>query len=617
MSRKRTPLLVLCITLFAPIAWADPATPLTALAKMPVREVTVFKDGHAFVLQSGKMATDAGGNVLLDSLPQPVLGTFWPYSADKNVKLISVTASTRKVKLERTALSLRELIEANIGAQVQVTELPVGAGQDAQPIRYSGVIESIPAQSGEELEATSPPNTGERLPIQGNLVMIRTDGGTKAVNVDRIVDLTFAKPPTKSVAHEEFRNLLTLKLDWGNAPPQKQADVGMLYLQKGIRWIPSYKVAIDGKGQAVVRLQATLINELTDLDDVTANLVIGVPSFAFAATPDPIALQQSAAQLSQYFVQQGSVGSNTAIAGNFDNSSFALSNGIMTQVARQQARMGEVRGAAGDAQQADPVAAGDLGPDVASGGKSEDLFLFQVKHVSLKKGQRVVLQVAEYTVKYKDVYALDVPVTPPPEVMRSFDQSRKAEIARLLTAPKVQHKVRLFNKTDSPFTTAPALITSGDRLVAQGMMTYTAPGAAIDLDLTTAIDVSVRKSDEEVKRVPDAERWNKESFIRIEMAGKIGLTNYSKQAVELEVNRHILGNVDTADHDGKKEGLNLLEDASYAPTSAAAVYPSWYGWYSWPYWWNRFNGVGRIRWDVTLEPGKAVELGYTWHYFWR
>jgi hypothetical protein len=543
-----------------------------------------------------------------------VLGTFWPYSADKNVKLTAVTASTRKVKLDRTALSLRELIEANVGAQVQVTELPVGGGQDPQPIKYAGVIESVPEQTGEELEATSPPNTGERLAVKGNLVMIRTDAGTKAVSVDRIVDLTFAKPPTKTLAREEFRNLLTLKLDWGNQQPAKQADVGMLYLQKGIRWIPSYKVAIDGKGQAIVRLQATLINELTDLDDVTANLVIGVPSFVFAATPDPIALQHSAAQLSQYFVQGGDP--NAAIRGNFDNSSFALSNGIMTQVARQQGRMGEVRGNA-DGQQADAVAAGDLGPDVASGGKSEDLFLFQVRHVTLKKGQRMVLPVAEYAVKYKDVYSLDVPVSPPPEVMRSFEQQRKGEIARLLAAPKVMHKVRLFNKSDAPFTTAPAMITSNDRLVAQGMMTYTAPGAAVDLDLTTAIDVSVRKTDEEVKRTPDAERWNKDSFIKIDMAGKIGLTNYGKQAVELEVHRHILGNLDSADHDGKRDGLNLLEDASYAPASGAYAYPAWYGWYSWPYWWNRFNGVGRITWTLTLEPGKAAELGYTWHYFWR
>jgi hypothetical protein len=602
MLQRLLPLVVsFCLFAATPLL-ADPATPLTSLAKMPVKEITVFKDGHAFLLHSGKMPTDASGNVILDALPQPVLGTFWPYSADKNAKLTAVTASVRKIKLDRTALSLRELIEANIGAGVTITEIPIAPNEkDAQPIKYSATILSIPTQSGEELEAASPPNSGEKLPVKGNIVLVKTNTGIKAVSIDRIVDVTFNNPPATNLAHEEFRNLLTLKLDWGNKPIEKQADVGMLYLQKGIRWIPNYKVTIDGKGQATIRLQATLINELTDLDDVTANLVIGVPTFAFAATPDPMALQQTIAQLSQYFAQPGQLGNN------FDNSNFAMSNSIMTQ----SARMGEVR-------QPAPQVPADLGPEVASQGKNEDLFLFQVKHVTLKKGQRMVLPVAEYALKYKDIYTLEIPITPPPEVMRAFDNARRGEVARLLNAPKAMHKIRLFNKADVPLTTAPAMIVSNDRVVAQGMMNYTAIGASFDLELTTAIDVHVNKSDEETKRIPDAEKWNKDTYMRLEMTGKINLTNYSQQPVELEVTRHLLGNLDTVDHDGKKEAVNLLEDATYAPTStSSAAYPAWYGWYSWPNWWNRFNGVGKATWNLTLEPGKSAELGYTWHYFWR
>jgi len=63
------------------------AAPLEALAQMPVKEVTVFKDGHAMVLHEGEMPTDADGNVLLDYLPTPLLGTFWPYVIEKGVKL--------------------------------------------------------------------------------------------------------------------------------------------------------------------------------------------------------------------------------------------------------------------------------------------------------------------------------------------------------------------------------------------------------------------------------------------------------------------------------------------------------------------------------------------------
>src|SRR5882724_7971203 len=101
------------LCLLATSAFADVAAEQGALAKMPVKEITVFKDGHAFVLHAGKMPTDAAGNVQMDYLPTPVVGTFWPYSADKNVKLSAVIASPRRVRVERTALDLQELLDAN------------------------------------------------------------------------------------------------------------------------------------------------------------------------------------------------------------------------------------------------------------------------------------------------------------------------------------------------------------------------------------------------------------------------------------------------------------------------------------------------------------------------
>ncbi len=49
---------------------------------IPVKEVTVFKDGYALVLHEGAMPVDDRGNVIVEDLPAPVLGTFWSYSAD-------------------------------------------------------------------------------------------------------------------------------------------------------------------------------------------------------------------------------------------------------------------------------------------------------------------------------------------------------------------------------------------------------------------------------------------------------------------------------------------------------------------------------------------------------
>ncbi len=316
---------------------------------MPIKEITVFKDGHAFVLHQGVMPTDAAGNVVMDYLPTPMLGTFWPYCPDKKATLHSVTAAHRRVRVERTAMSLRDLIEANPGAEVIVSE-----GKD---LHYPATIVRFLSRSAEELDATAPAAAGEHLPQKGNLLLLKAADGTRAVPVERITDLKFVGKYQTKVAEEEFRNLLTMKLDWGGKPPEKTAEVGMGYVQKGVRWIPNYRIDIDGNGKALVKLQATLLNEMTDLDNATVHLVIGVPSFYFKETTDPIALNQSLAQLSPYFE-------------NGPATQYAFSNAMMTQAPRMT-ELRNVAPAALPALTSAPISAAAKNPKTSSSSPSK------------------------------------------------------------------------------------------------------------------------------------------------------------------------------------------------------------------------------------------------------
>jgi len=589
-------ILAACVLITTGARASEPAAPLSALAKLPVKEITVFKDGHAFVLHEGRMPVDGDGNVQMDYLPTPILGAFWPYSADKRVKLVAVTASPHRVLVERTALSVRELLEASPGTEVKITQTD-GKSYDAQ-------IVGVPTRSAQELEATSPPNSPPMLPEKGNVILLKTAEGVAVVGFDQIRDVTFNGAYKPELASEEFRNLLTLKLDWPGGHIGKTADVGMVYVQKGVRWIPEYKVTIDGKGMATVQLQATLLNEMTDLNDVTANLVVGVPSFFFKDMPDPMSLQQTFAQLSQYFQPESRTG-------------YAFSNALMSQAARAPEGFGG--GLAGPQGPAGPPGevggGGEPGPEVTESGRNEDLYVFTVKHVTLKKDQRMVLPIAEYTLPYKDVFTLDLPFAPPPEMRNNINSEQQAELARLLNAPQVLHKIRLTNKNTQPLTTAPALILSGDRVLGQGMMTYTAIGSETDLTLTAAPDIRVKKTDKETQRTPDAVTWQNQHYMRIDLAGTIHLTDYRDQAVDLEVTRNVLGNVGKADHGGVSEMVNVFEDDSYLARSN--YFPSWWGYYNWPYWWSHFNGIGRITWKLHLEPKQTLDLNYTWFYYWQ
>ncbi len=560
----------------------------SALLDLPVREVTVFKDGHAFVLHEEELAANERGEIVLDSLPSPVLGTFWSYSASEGVALKSVTAGTREVLCDEPVRSIRDILEANIGREAFI--------QETSGDRYVATVVGFPAEA--KLRDDAPPQPGPqgRAPAAApasEYVLLRTMQGTRFVHVAQIRDVTFRDDPQTTVERKQSRNLLTLRLARGDGAAVDKARVGMVYLQRGIRWIPNYRIEIDGAGSATVKLQATLINEMVDLENVTAHLVIGVPTFRFAHTLDPISLQQAVAQLSQYFAQQRE-------QNQFNQS---LSNAIMTQTAR----MGEYS----------PPGMDDGGVvdsvEVAESSRSEDLFIFQVDGITVRKGERIVVPVTEFTVPYEDVFKLIVPLTPPLEVTTSFNSQQQVELARLFESPKAMHNIRLKNTSRYPLTTAPALILRDGRLLAQGMMTYTAVGAATDLEVTTAVDIPVSREDLETQRNLNAAQWHGTQLARIQLEGTLTLRNLRGKPVRVEVTRLVLGNIDSADRDGEITRSNTLEEARYLTSGGK---PVWWMWYNWPQWWSRFNGIGRVDWTVELAPEERVELKYAWHYYW-
>lgn len=591
---RRIPLLLIACLPIVAAAQPDRRPPDTAraefLRQLPVREVTVFKDGHAFVLHEGRVTPDAAGQVTLPYVPQPLVGSFWAYSADPHRKLNAVVAGRTLIAEERAALDYYELLRANLGADVVI--------DDVTEERFAGKLRAVqhpqpppefpePAPPDQPPPPVAPPaETTAGFQPGAALVLLDTLEGTRCLRVDQIRKLTFRSAPATSVSLSTWREQLALRFDAASAGAAVPA--GLVYVQHGLRWIPNYRITIDDRGEAQIELQATLVNDLLDLENVAVHLVIGVPLFKLKETLDPISLQQVTAQLAPQFYGQ----SRTA---------YAFSNAIMAQ----QVRMGDYRGG-GDV----PAPQTD---DIIEGAQNEDLFLFTVTGITLRRGERLVVPVTSYKVRYEDVYALELPLTPPWDVRLRFNTQQQTELARLMAAPKVMHRIRLRNESRYPFTTAPALLLRDGKLLSQSLMTYASPGGSVELDLNTALDIRVTRTERETDRIPNAFTWNDSRFTRVNLAGELKLTNYRKEPVTVDVTRYILGNPDSASADGRVEKTNLLEDSSFL---AAGEYPYWWHWYSWPNWWLRFNGVGRITWTVKLQPGQAQELTYTWHYAW-
>lgn len=576
------------VTLCALAAAQAPSA--TAAARLPVTELTAFKDGHAFVLRSGAVPLPADGKVRLDDLPKPVLGTFWPAVGGDAATLRSVTAGQRRVVRERTALDLRQHLQANLGKRVVVRE--------TGDIRYEAVVVDLPRRPAAELDA-EPGRTGPQLPELGDVVLLRTettrrdtnaeriaDAGTRWVRLDRIVDLTFLEPPAATFADETIAPQLVLDIEAkGERPATVPVQLG--WVEQGFRWIPSYRVVIDGAGSALVRLQATLVNDLVDLEGAAVHLVVGVPSFANRGQFDPIALQDVLAN---------------ALAQAAGQSQQFFGNAMMSQVAYNMPNVSRVEpGGSGVATEVDE-----------EGQKHQDLYVFTVAGVTLRRHERMVVTLGETTVAYRDVWKLDVPMLPPQELWEQVG-NQGSDLAKLLAQPKVRHEIRLENRGKAPFTTAPALVLQGGQVLAQGTMTYTPAGASCDLALTSAIDIGVTKEDREVAREPNAVRWNNSNFLRIDLEGKVVLRNRRTAPVDIEVRRTVFGKLVAVDAGGAMVQLNAYDDEAFDGLRSGT-------WRRHPHlgiWSLVLNGVGRASWQVHIEPGQEATVACSWQYYWQ
>ena len=536
---------------------------------LPVREVTVFKDGHAYVIREMALPAGSNGKVVLDELPVPVLGTFWPFAAD-GARLVAAKAGRERVVKDLPAVSMVQLARANAGKNVVVVM------DDKE--RIEGKLLAVP----ERAPPKAPPEASPPAPVvytapEPPLLLVQTASGTRALSMARVRDLEVQGELAATVREEIEAERLTLTVDGGGPA----AKVGVMYVQKGLRWIPSYRLDIDGAGKVAVQLEATLVNDLVDLDHATVNVVIGVPQFAFAGLVDPISLQQEIAQVSAF-----------ARGARFDNN--LLSNSIMTQGVGYE-----------------PSPPNGTAPPAAGGDANEDLFVFRLRDVTLAKGERLVVPLAACDLTYTDAYTLDVPFTPPLDLRQHQNGEQVMDLMRKLAAPKVKHVLRLKNTGTTPLTTAPALVLAKGRVLAQGHMTYTPIGGQTDLEINVAIDVCVKSSEQETGRQNAALRIGSDHYSRIDLAGAIELHNLKSEAVTVEVSRRVLGLLDDVGQNGTKAQLDAVQ--VWADESAGR----WWSWWSWPHWWFRQNGFGELRWTVELQPGAATKLEAKWHYFWQ
>jgi hypothetical protein len=470
-----------------------------------ITAVSMFKNGYSFVAHETRVT--GSGEYLIEQPPQAAYGTFWHLpSAGISIKRATVTTVDRPSN--SPVASLEALLDLNTGKQVTVdfSDLP-------------------------SIKGTLMRSLGDQLVIKG-------PEGVEYVNKDRIKRVLFSEDPTTQV--KSISKARVLSLDVEAKQPGTISTVG---LERGLTWLPSYSLDIsDGKELQLVG-KATIINELADLDNVSAGFITGFPNVPYSNVLDPLISNASLDTILQPLIDRVS----------FD----ATDNSLMVQKAAK------------DEGQAPPfVPAG-------TGEQREDLYVYQMPGVSLKKGDRATYVLFALKTPYDHLYTWDV-----------SPSSRGAD------EQYVWHSLTFKNTSGKPLTTAVATTFQNGQLLGQSTLDYTTAGADAEVQITRAMDIHAEAIEEEVSRdraslhLPGGSTYD-----LITMKGTLTATNHKSTPAKMRISVSFAGDLSSVDGSPKvTKGVKGLGELN--------------------------TGTG-LEWRPEVRPGGTLKLTYSYRMYAR
>lgn len=547
--------------------------------KFTTERVVVFKDGYCMLVKHAKATTNEQGELITAEVPdEAVLGSIWidALSAGEGAevaKLKNVVASAEQHEEQETkemsCATLVELLKANLGADVTLV-MQQGDTVQGSLKKLVGEPESVTSVD----PATAITMSTERA--SASHVIVETSFGDTVVSVSeirRVLGATLETMTTRTTTRKVQRKEWCLQFD----RPNTEVEIRLIYFRSGIRWIPTYRVALtDNPNEAIVNLQAELINEAEDLSGTAIDLVVGVPNFRFRETPSPLTMEAA-------------MRNTLAVA-----APNLMSNGMIN---RSQAMFSQRAGEfdPGVNQVVDNVPSI---PAEFTGSGAQDLFVIHLDKMELGKGDRAVVPISEQTVACRHVYTWKVSLRRNDSETAPTQSGTASPLS--LTTNEVWHQLELVNNSDAPWTTGAAMILEGTQPLAQELLTYTSPGGTVRLPITVAVDLRGDYEEKETDRQLNAIRWNDWAYAKISKETLVTLINRKSEAVDFEIECHMPGTAS-----GATDGAEIVL-MSFDPND-----------------WENYRGdpvVNQhsiIRYRGSLEAGKEVELKINSYYFSR
>src|SRR2546426_1940042 len=258
------------------------------LFKPEIKRVAIFKNGYVLTYREGQART-AGGWAYTTDVPIGVLGTVWGYSTTPQGRVTQLLASEANRKENFRVGSLEELLVANEAAHVRLHTF-----QDKVHDGELIVLNSRPDTSAAATRA-SDEETPELVAARSGtpIIALKTAEGILAFRLEQIAYVEILGQPklNKAITAKEHR--LAIKTE--SSSSTQPVGLGVAALERGIRWIPAYRLEVKGDPihEAKLELEAMVINELTDIREGEMYFVVGVPHFLYRDILSPLSLSST------------------------------------------------------------------------------------------------------------------------------------------------------------------------------------------------------------------------------------------------------------------------------------------------------------------------------------
>lgn len=490
-----------------------------------INHAVIFKNGISYIERKYKVDYSSG-KLIIKNIPNAYFGTFWMESMNQKYKIVEIKSEIMNIQKSRKVENFIEMLEANKGEYIVV---------QYKQKRVKGKI----------VFAGSSNSSNEKI------LLLKSGKQTILLKIDLIDQITWENDVLENYNYIEKSAVMFLKFD----KKCRNVPVKMHYFTGGLSWIPSYTVDITNKKRAVVKMRAVIINESESFINSSMDLAVGFPNFKYAGISSPMSFNQN---LTQFI---NAINRNRGM--NYSQTANVLTQSVAYDAAASTNRLNNIN--------TESV---------------EDLFFYKLKNVSLKKNQRMQIDIFERSVDYSHFYKWDIPKT------STVNSSGYYRSVNNNVNEKVWHVIRLKNMTDVPWTTAPALAIANGYPISQDILNYTPVNASSIFRLTISPEIKIERFEEEKGRKRNVKLGSfSGNYDYITIEGKLYVKNSKDENVNIVISKTIDGEVIDAQENPQivKEGGRL----------------------------NAINSISKIEWNIKLKPGEEKNITYTYKIYVR